>query len=138
VLSGAWDDVSAEVRAVNETVTGEGALLKVIFETDFLEDDPIRRLCGICTECAVAYVKTSTGYGFVKQTDGKYAYTGATERHVRMMRENCPPSVGVKAAGGIRTLDDLLRFRRLGASRIGATATAEILAEARRRGYPDG
>jgi deoxyribose-phosphate aldolase len=135
VLGGDWDYVSTEVRSINEAVTGEGAILKVIFENDFLEDDHIRRLCAICAECAVAFVKTSTGYGFVKQADGKYTYAGATEHHVRIMRENCPPRIGVKAAGGIRTLDDLLRFRRLGASRIGATATAEILEEAKRRGY---
>jgi deoxyribose-phosphate aldolase len=135
VLSGAWEYVAAEIRAVNQAVTGEGAILKVIFENDFLADGHIRRLCAICAECATAFVKTSTGYGFVQQADGKYSYAGATEHQVRLMRESCPPSVKVKAAGGIRTLDDLLRFRRLGAARIGASATAAILEEAKQRGY---
>jgi deoxyribose-phosphate aldolase len=83
----------------------------------------------------VGFVKTSTGYGFVKQPDGMYAYKGATDHHLRLMREHTPPDVAIKAAGGIRTLDDLLRVRRLGVSRIGATATESILEEARRRGF---
>ena len=64
-----------------------------------------------------------------------YAYAGATDHHLRLMRAHCPPEVGIKAAGGVRTLDDLLRVRGLGVSRIGATATENILEEARRRGY---
>jgi deoxyribose-phosphate aldolase len=83
----------------------------------------------------VAFVKTSTGYGFVKQPNGMYAYQGAIDRHLRLMREHSPAPVGVKAAGGVRTLDDVLRVRRLGVSRIGATATETILEEARSRGY---
>ena len=135
VLGGAWDYVASEIRAVNETVVGEGAILKVIFENDYLQDEHIQKLCEICTECAVAFVKTSTGYGFVKQANGMYAYAGATDHHLRLMREHCPATIGIKAAGGVRTLDDLLRVRSLGVTRIGATATAEILEEAKRRGY---
>ena len=111
------------------------AILKVIFENDYLKDEHILRLCEICAECAVAYVKTSTGYGFVKQANGMYSYAGATDHHLRLMREHCPSKMGIKAAGGVRTLDDLLRVRRLGVTRIGATATADILEEARKRGY---
>ena len=135
VIGGAWHYVSTEIRAVNEIVIGQRAILKVIFENDYLEDEHIRRLCEICAECAVAYVKTSTGYGFVKQANGMYSYAGATDHHLRLMREHCPSTVGIKAAGGVRTLDDLLRVRRLGVTRIGATATAEILEEAKKRGY---
>jgi deoxyribose-phosphate aldolase len=135
VLGGAWDYVASETRAVNETVVGAGAILKVIFENDYLQDEHIQKLCEICTECQVAFVKTSTGYGFVKQPNGMYAYAGATDHHLRLMREHCPSTIGIKAAGGVRTLDDLLRVRSLGVTRIGATATAEILEEARRRGY---
>jgi deoxyribose-phosphate aldolase len=135
VLGQDWDYVADEIRAVNEKVVKGKATLKVIFENDFLQDEQILRLCEICTACEVAYVKTSTGYGFVRQADGKYAYAGATDHHLRLMREHCPSSIGVKAAGGVRTLDDLLRVRLLGVTRIGATATAEILEDARRRGY---
>jgi len=108
---------------------------KVIFENDYLEDAHIVRLCGLCAEWNVAFVKTSTGYGFVKQPDGMYTYKGATDHHLRLMRRHCPARIAIKAAGGVRTLDDVLRVRRLGVSRIGATATESILAEARRRGF---
>jgi deoxyribose-phosphate aldolase len=135
VLGEDWDYVSAEIQAVNQTVTGGGALLKVIFETDYLEDKHIIRLCQICSEHGVAFVKTSTGYGFVRQANGMYAYQGATEHNLRLMREHSAPEVQIKAAGGVRTLDDLLKVRALGVSRIGATATAAILDEAKRRGY---
>jgi len=135
VLGAAWDYVSSEIRTVNEIVVGEGAILKVIFENDFLEDQHIQRLCEICGECSVAYVKTSTGYGFVKQANGMYSYAGAIDHHLRLMRENSPSTMGIKAAGGVRTLDDLLRVRRLGVTRIGATATIDILEEAKRRGF---
>jgi deoxyribose-phosphate aldolase len=134
VLSGDWEYISEEIRAINEIVIERGAILKVIFENDYLEDRHIIKLCEICTEHEVAFVKTSTGYGFVKQPNGMYSYAGATDHHLQLMHEHCPSSVEVKAAGGVRTLDDLLRVRELGVTRIGATATAAILDEARRRG----
>ena len=136
VLGGEWDDTAVEIGAINDAVLGSGALLKVIFEIDFLEDDHILRLCDICAEKKVAFVKTSTGYGFVTQPGGGYGYAGATEHAVRLMRDRCPPSVSVKAAGGIRTLDRLLVFHALGASRIGASATQRILKEAEDRFVP--
>lgn len=136
VLGDDWDYVSAEIGAVNGVVTGHHALLKVIFENDYLDDAHIVRLCGLCAERNVAYVKTSTGYGFVKQPGGMYAYRGATDHHLRLMRRHCPAGVAIKAAGGVRTLDDVLRVRGLGVSRIGATATESILEEARKRGFP--
>jgi len=135
VLSGDWDYVSVEIQAVNREVTANGAILKVIFETDYLADEHIMRLCQICSEHKVAFVKTSTGYGFVRQANGLYAYQGATDHNLRLMRQYSAPGVQIKAAGGVRTLDDLLRVRALGVTRIGATATAAILDEAQRRGY---
>jgi len=134
VLGGDWEYVTAELREVNHAATGGGAILKVIFENDYLEDAHILKLCEICSKLQVAFVKTSTGYGFVRQNNGMYAYQGATDHHLQLMRANCPPSVGVKAAGGVRTLDDVLRVRALGVTRIGATATEAILGEARKRG----
>ena len=88
----------------------------------------------MCTDVNVAYVKTSTGFGFVKQPDGNYNYKGATEHHVRLMRQHCAPHIRIKASGGIRTLDDVLKFHALGCSRIGTSSTAAILEEARVRG----
>lgn len=136
-LGGDWDYVSAEVRAINDAVRAEGAILKVIFENDYLKDEHIIRLCEICSGAGVAFVKTSTGYGFVKQADGSYNYKGATIPHLKLMRRHSAPSVQIKAAGGVRTLDDLLLVRSLGVSRIGATATEAIVEEARSRGIGD-
>ncbi len=135
VLSENWDYVSKEVATMNQTVVDNHAILKVIFENDYLEDRYIIKLCEISSSHAVAFVKTSTGYGFVRQSNGMYSYAGATDHHLRLMREHCPHTVGIKAAGGVRTLDDLLRVRALGVSRIGATATETILEDARKRGY---
>lgn len=134
-IGGDWGYVADEIRAINDAVVSERAILKVIFENDFLPDDQIIRLCAICSEIGVAFVKTSTGYGFIKQPDGSYNYKGATEHHVRLMRKHCAPSVRIKAAGGIRTLDQMLKFRDAGADRIGASATEAMLREAIRRGY---
>jgi deoxyribose-phosphate aldolase len=134
VIGEDWDYVADEIRQINEAVVAEGAILKVIFENDYLQDQHIVKLCEICTELGVAFVKTSTGYGFVKQPDGAYNYKGATVPHLKLMREHCGPDVQVKAAGGVRSLDDLLHVMSLGVTRIGATATVPMLDEARRRG----
>ena len=136
VLGEEWDYVSDEIRLLNDLTTGAGGLLKVIFENDYLPDDRFKvQLCRLCSELGVAFAKTSTGYGFVKQPDGSYNYAGATDHDLALMRHHCAPKVQIKAAGGVRTLDDLLRVRDLGVTRVGATATAGILDEARRRGY---
>lgn len=128
VLGEDWVYVEEEIRAVNEACVQNGAILKVIFENDFLPEDKYKiRLCEICSRIGVAFVKTSTGYGFVKQPDGSYTYKGATEHDLKLMRQHAAPGVEVKAAGGVRTLEDTLRVRSLGVSRIGATATEAIL-----------
>ncbi|KAI0008278.1 deoxyribose-phosphate aldolase [Xylariaceae sp. FL0662B] len=134
VLSGDWEYVRNEIRAINETVTRHGAILKVIFENDFLHDEHIVHLCKLCTDLSVAFVKTSTGYGFVKLSNGLYTYRGATIPHLKLMKATVGPNVQVKAAGGIRTLDECLYAMSLGATRIGATSTVAILEEAASRG----
>lgn len=134
VLGGDWDYVMEEIQQINKAVTSRGAILKVIFENDYLDEDHIATLCQICSKFSVAFVKTSTGYGFVKQPNGFYSYAGATLPHLRLMRETSAPQVQIKAAGGVRNLDDLLRVRALGVTRVGATATVAILEEAARRG----
>ena len=132
-LGGDWDYVADEIAAVNDAVVGRGAILKVIFENDFLEDGHIIELCRLCSRAGAAFVKTSTGYGFVKQENGMYSYDGATAPHLRLMREHADPEVQVKAAGGVRTLKDLVFVQSLGVTRVGATATAAMLDEARTR-----
>jgi deoxyribose-phosphate aldolase len=134
-LGGNWAYVRAEIKAVNRACRASGALLKVIFETDYLGDEHIIMLCRICSQVGVSFVKTSTGYGFVKQPNGDYNYRGATDHNLRLMRQHCTPEVQVKAAGGVRNLDALLEVRALGATRCGATATEAMLEEARQRGY---
>ena len=129
VLSGEWDYVKDEIAQVLKACRTGGAILKVIFENDFITGDEDKiRLCEICSELGVDFVKTSTGYGFVKQEDGSYAYKGATDQDLALMRRHSAPEVQVKAAGGVRTLEDVLRVRALGVTRIGATATEAILA----------
>jgi len=69
----------------------------------------------------------------VKGTDGKYSYEGATEHDLRLMLNHVGPDVRVKAAGGVRTLDGLLKVQAMGVSRLGASATATIMEDAYRR-----
>jgi deoxyribose-phosphate aldolase len=134
VLQADWDYIDNELKAIHNICLKNKALLKVIFETDYLPRDEDKiKLCELCSKHTIAFVKTSTGYGFVKDSDGKYSYTGATEHDIKLMRQYCSPEVQIKASGGIRTLDQVLKMRELGATRIGATATADILEEARKR-----
>jgi deoxyribose-phosphate aldolase len=140
-LGGDWDYAERDVKAVCGEAHRHGAKVKVIFENDYPDkggaglssDDFKRKLCRICERAGADWVKTSTGFGFVKQPDGSYNYRGATAHDLELMRETCSPKVQVKAAGGVRDLDSLIRVRDLGASRCGASATAAILDEYRRR-----
>lgn len=134
VLGEDWQYVEQEIQTVLEACHNSGSIIKVIFENDYLPTDNYKiRLCEICSELGVDFVKTSTGYGFVKGSDGKYAYAGATDSDLILMRKHSAPHVQVKAAGGVRTLDDLLRVKKLGVTRVGATATATILDDAKNR-----
>lgn len=123
VLSGDWSYVEEDIGAVVSETHGAGQKVKVIFENAFLNDDQKIRLCSICAEAGADWVKTSTGF----------APSGATDADLVLMRKHSPPRVQVKAAGGIRDLDALLRVRALGVTRCGATRTSDMLDEARRR-----
>jgi deoxyribose-phosphate aldolase len=124
VRSGDWGYVRDDIRAVLEPTHARGAKLKVIFENCYLDDGQKIRLCEIGGELRVDWVKTSTGFGT----------SGATDEDLILMRRHSPAHVQVKAAGGIRDLDRLLRVREIGCTRSGATASKDILDEARRRG----
>jgi deoxyribose-phosphate aldolase len=134
-LSGDWDYVERDIKAVCDEAHKHGAKVKVIFENDYLthggagltSEEFKRRLGQISEKAGADWIKTSTGYGFVKGADGKYSYQGATEADLRLMRASVSHRVQVKAAGGVRDLDGLIRVRDLGASRCGASATAAIL-----------
>lgn len=133
-LGGDWDYVENEIRSITDTCHRNHAIVKVIFETDYVTrtEDKIK-LCEICTRAGADFVKTSTGYGFVKQPGGDYNYRGATVSDVKLMRKHSGPGVKVKCAGGVRTLDDLLKMKEAGATRSGATATEAMMEEAKRR-----
>lgn len=121
--SGDWRYIQEELAALTETTHAGGAKIKVIFENAYLDNVAKIRLCQICGEIGVDWVKTSTGY----------APSGATLPDLELMRKHSPASVQVKAAGGIRDLDALLAVRAIGVSRVGATRTEAMLEECRRR-----
>lgn len=134
VLGEDWNYVKAEIKEINDACVKHGAILKVIFENDYLTEDKFKiKLCEICSEIGVAFVKTSTGYGFIKGNDSRYSYAGATDHDLVLMRKYSAASVQIKAAGGVRSLDDLLKVKALGVTRIGATATVGMIEEAQKR-----
>ncbi|HEY4300469.1 MAG TPA: deoxyribose-phosphate aldolase [Candidatus Didemnitutus sp.] len=140
-LGGDFKYVESDIQAVCDEAHRRDAKVKVIFENDYLGqgggglsgDDLKRRLCEISARAGADWVKTSTGYGFVKGADGKYSYQGATVHDLKLMRAATPPKVQLKAAGGVRDLDGLILVKDLGCTRCGATATAAMLDEYRRR-----
>ncbi len=133
-LQGDWDYIFEEIKSVSDACHQLGAIVKVIFETDYVTHEAdIVKLCQICTEVGADYVKTSSGFGFVKQTNGDYNYVGATIPVLELMKRSVDPKVKVKAAGGVRTLDQLIAVQAAGCTRSGATATAVMMEEAMKR-----
>jgi deoxyribose-phosphate aldolase len=122
-VSGHYDYIEKDIACVAEAAHARGVLLKVIFEVCFLSEAMIVACCQAAERSGADYVKTSTGYGT----------GGATLESVRLMRASVSPKVQVKAAGGIRTLDQVLEYRKAGASMIGTRATGPILDEAVKR-----
>jgi deoxyribose-phosphate aldolase len=114
--SGSVDGVAAEIESV-VTAVRDDAIVKVILETAYLSDPQIEAGSVAAARAGAHFVKTSTGF----------APGGATLAHIRLMRGCVPPEVGVKAAGGVRTMDVLLELHEAGATRFGATRTADML-----------
>lgn len=123
VLSGDYAYVDSEVTRISELVHGAGAALKVIFENCYLNTEQKITLCQVCTHADADWVKTSTGYGT----------GGATIEDLELMLRNVGPGVQVKAAGGVRDIDTLLKIKALGVTRCGATRTQSMLDEYRVR-----
>lgn len=121
----AGDDayVEDDIRAVAEITHSHGAGLKVIFENCFLTNEMIVTACQLSEKAGSDFVKTSTGYGT----------GGATLEDIRLMRANVSPKMKVKAAGGIRTLDEFLQYRAAGTDRIATRSSQPILEEAQKR-----
>jgi deoxyribose-phosphate aldolase len=121
--SGDWKYIGDEIKTLTELTHARGQKVKIIFENAYHDDAAKIRLCEICAEIGVDWVKTSTGY----------APTGATIEDLKLMRKHSPPHVQVKAAGGVRDLDALLAVRAIGVTRAGASRTAQMLDECKRR-----
>jgi deoxyribose-phosphate aldolase len=122
-LGGQWDLVASDIAEITRVAHSRSAIVKVIFENCYLNDEQKVRLCQICGDVGADYVKTSTGYGT----------GGATHEDLILMRRSTPPHVKLKAAGGVRTLDGAIAVAELGCDRIGASKTAEILDELKSR-----
>lgn len=126
-----WKYIEKEIGSVTDICHKNSAIVKVIFETDYIiKTEDIVKLCKICTKVGADYVKTSSGFGFVKQENGDYNYRGATIENLKLMKASVGPKVKVKAAGGVRTLDSLIKVKEAGCSRCGATATTVIMEDA--------
>jgi len=117
------DSVSSDIRAVCDAAHDADAICKVIIETCLLTQEEKHRACRLAVAAGADFVKTSTGFGSA----------GATVADVALMRQIVGPDLGVKASGGIRTLDDLLKMVDAGASRIGSSNGVKIVEEARTR-----
>ena len=123
LLSGEYEFVKQDIKAVCDLAHKNNIIVKVIFENCYLSDEQKIIACKLCDEAGADFVKTSTGYGT----------GGATVADLRLMRANTKPETRVKAAGGVRTLDGALAVRKLGGTRFGATATKAILEDAKQR-----
>jgi deoxyribose-phosphate aldolase len=111
------DVVEADIRAVTEACHANGAIVKVIFETALLDDEQKRTACRVCVAAGTDFVKTSTGF----------SKSGATVADIALMRAAVGPLIGVKASGGIRTLETLRAMVAAGATRVGASASVAIV-----------
>jgi len=109
-----------ELAKLSQLCHEKERILKVILETAYLSDSEIIQACEICADAGVDYVKTSTGF----------APEGAKENHIKLMRENLPSTVGIKASGGIKTLEQALGLIRAGADRIGTSSGVQIVKSA--------
>jgi len=117
LCGGNLDAVRADIAAVVAAAHARGALVKVILETSLLNDGQKTAACTICKQAEADFVKTSTGF----------STHGATVHDVALMRRVVGPAMGVKASGGIRTLEGLEAMRAAGATRIGTSSGVQIV-----------
>jgi deoxyribose-phosphate aldolase len=114
---GNHEAVRRDIEAVVKTVHGGGAIVKVILETALLDDNQKSVACTLAKSAGADFVKTSTGFG----------PHGATVQDVALLRRVVGPEMGVKASGGIRTLEDVRKMMAAGATRIGASSSVKII-----------
>ncbi len=123
VKNGNYDLVLDEIKAIKKVCGAQ--ILKVIIETCYLNEEEKIRACTIVTEAGADFIKTSTGFGTA----------GATIADVKLFRQHIGPKVKVKAAGGIKTREDLEAFIQAGADRIGTSSAIKLLSGAAAVGY---
>jgi deoxyribose-phosphate aldolase len=119
LLSGDYDYVEQDIRAVVDVAHAAGASVKVIFETAYLNDELIVKACELSEAAGADYVKTSTGF----------ASEGATLHNVKLMKATVGARLKVKSSGGVRTLDQLIDYMDAGVTRSGCSATQQVLEE---------
>lgn len=105
-------EIISQSKAKNSQVS-----FKIIFETAYLTNDEIVKACEISQKAGAHFVKTSTGF----------ASAGATYEHIELMRASVPQEMEVKASGGIKTLEQVLKFLELGSTRIGSSSSDQIV-----------
>jgi deoxyribose-phosphate aldolase len=115
-----YELVEQDIAAVTRTCHENGAICKVIIEAALLTEEEKSTACQLAKKAGADYVKTSTGFG----------PGGATVEDVTLMRRVIGPSMGIKAAGGIRTLKTALEMIEAGATRIGTSSSVKIMQEA--------
>ena len=117
--SGDWDYILDEITQASELCHDRNGILKIILETCYLSPDEIRKACHIATSAGADFVKTSTGFG-------NY---GAREEDLRLMKEAVSGKAQIKASGGIKSLEQALKFIVAGADRLGCSASVSIMEE---------
>ena len=106
-----------EIAQIAKACHEEERILKVIIETAYLSDEQLIKACRICQEAGADFVKTSTGY----------ADAGAKTAHIKLMRQHLSSNVGIKASGGIKSLDFALELIQAGADRLGISSAAALM-----------
>jgi len=123
VKNGSYEKILDEIKQIKKACGGK--ILKVIIETCYLSEEEKVRMCGIVTEAGADYIKTSTGFGTA----------GAVLADVELFKKHIGKEVKIKAAGGVKTREDLEKFLAAGASRIGTSSAVKLLAGESATGY---
>ncbi|HON52989.1 MAG TPA: deoxyribose-phosphate aldolase [Bacteroidales bacterium] len=127
VIAQEWKYIETEIHELSTICKQHNICLKIIFETTYLNEYHIIKLCEICSKEHVSFVKTSTGFDFIKHESGLYTTKGAQISHIQLMKKHCFNNTQIKASGGIRSASYFIECIEAGATRIGTSATKDIL-----------
>ena len=123
--NGNWKHLEKEIEACLKPVYASGKILKVIVESGILTENELMKCCALYSNYSIDYMKTSTGY----------ADAGASVNAIKLMRENLPARIGIKASGGIRTFSFAKELIEAGATRLGSSSSMQIMKESRGDNY---